>query len=200
MAVDPVCKIEVHEKKAAATAEHEGKTYYFCAPGCKKAFVENPEKYLKTKKPKRMARIIAVCSSDQKGTRKEPVQSGVIQEDYGLVGDAHANCCTHRQVSLLAMESIDKMRAAGLNVGPGDFAENVTTYGIDLVSLPVGTRLLIGEEAVLAITQIGKKCHIPCAIYRQAGDCIMPREGIFAEVKSSGVIKCGDTVMVMGLE
>ncbi|MFC2059249.1 MOSC domain-containing protein [Chloroflexota bacterium] len=147
-----------------------------------------------------MAKVIAVCSSAKNSTRKKVIAEGILKENYGLAGDAHADCCTHRQVSLLAMESIDKMRAVGLKVGPGDFAENVTTYGIELVLLPVGTRLAIGEEAVLAVTQIGKECHTPCAIYRQAGDCIMPHEGIFAEVICGGVIKGGDVIRVRGLE
>ena len=142
------------------------------------------------------AKIIAVCISEEKGTRKKAVNEGVLEEDYGLVGDAHADCCTHRQVSLLAMESIDKMRALGLTVGPGDFAENLTTEGIDLVSLPVGTRMSIGEEITLEITQIGKECHNPCAIYRQAGMCVMPTEGIFARVIGGGVTRVGDPIKV----
>jgi MOSC domain-containing protein YiiM len=140
--------------------------------------------------------IIAVCKSKEKGTRKKAVNEGVLQEDYGLVGDAHADCCTHRQVSLLAMESIDKMRALGLTVGPGDFAENLTTEGIDLVSLPIGTRMSIGKEITLEITQIGKECHNPCAIYRQAGVCVMPTEGIFARVIGGGVTRVGDPIEV----
>lgn len=143
-----------------------------------------------------MPSIIAVCISKEKGTRKKAVNEGVLQEDYGLVGDAHADCCTHRQVSLLAMESIDKMRALGLTVGPGDFAENLTTEGIDLVSLPIGTRMSIGKEITLEITQIGKECHAPCAIYRQAGMCVMPTEGIFARVIGGGVTRVGDPIEV----
>lgn len=143
-----------------------------------------------------MPSIIAVCISKVKGTRKKAVNEGVLQEDYGLVGDAHADCCTHRQVSLLAMESIDKMRALGLTVGPGDFAENLTTEGIDLVSLPIGTRMSIGKEITLEITQIGKECHNPCAIYRQAGMCVMPTEGIFARVIGGGVTRVGDPIEV----
>ena len=114
--------------------------------------------------------------------------------DGGLVGDAHADCNTHRQVSLLAIESIDKMRALGLKVGPGSFAENLTTEGIELVTLPIGTKLSIGEDVVLEITQIGKECHTPCAIYRQAGTCVMPTEGIFGKVIRSGIVKTGDTI------
>ncbi len=143
-----------------------------------------------------MAKIIAVCRSEKKSTKKEAVNEGVLREDYGLVGDAHADCYTHRQVSLLARESIDKMRALGLEVGPGDFAENLTTVGIDLISLPLGTRISIGKEVMLEITQIGKECHTPCAIYRQAGDCVMPKEGIFARVIRGGVIRTEDPIKV----
>ena len=143
-----------------------------------------------------MAKIIAVCRSEKKGIKKKPVNEGVLREDYGLVGDAHADCCTHRQVSLLARESIDKMRALGLDVGPGDFAENLTTEGIALVSLPTGTRISIGKEVILEITQIGKECHTPCAIYRQVGDCVMPKEGIFARVIRGGVIRTEDPIKV----
>jgi MOSC domain-containing protein YiiM len=142
------------------------------------------------------AKIIAVCSSQEKGTRKRAVDEGIIREDYGLIGDAHADYCTHRQVSLLAGESIDKLRALGLNVGPGAFAENITTSGIDLVSLPIGTRISIGEAVLLEVTQIGKECHAPCAIYRQAGMCVMPTEGIFARVIRGGVAKVEDPIKV----
>ncbi|MFB0556935.1 MAG: MOSC domain-containing protein [Dehalococcoidia bacterium] len=141
-----------------------------------------------------MSKIIAVCKSKKKGTRKEPVAKGILKEDYGLVGDAHADCCTHRQVSLLATESIDKMRRLGFDVGPGDFAENLTTEGIDLLSLPVGTRISIGGEIVLEITQIGKDCHTGCAIYRQIGKCIMPKEGVFTKVIKGGLVNVGDTI------
>ena len=95
-----------------------------------------------------MGRVIAVCKSKKKGTRKEPIAKGILKEDYGLVGDAHADCCTHRQVSLLATESIEKMRRLGFDVGPGDFAENLTIEGIDLFSLLVGTRISIGGEII----------------------------------------------------
>jgi len=141
-----------------------------------------------------VSKIIAVCKSKKKGTRKEPVAKGVLKEDYGLVGDAHADCCTHRQVSLLATESINKMRRLGFDVGPGDFAENLTTEGIDLLSLPVGTRISIGGEIILEITQIGKDCHTGCAIYRQIGKCIMPKEGVFTKVIKGGLVNVGDTI------
>jgi len=143
-----------------------------------------------------MAKIIAVCRSDKKGTRKEDVREGLLKDDFGLVGDAHADCCTHRQVSLLAVESIDKMRALGLELKPGDFAENLTTEGLDLLSLPVGTRVLVGKEVVLEVTQIGKECHTRCAIYQQVGKCIMPEEGVFAKVIRGGPVKAGDPIGV----
>jgi len=139
-----------------------------------------------------VSKIIAVCTSKKKSARKEPVAKGVLKEGYGLVGDAHADCYTHRQVSLLATESIDKMRRLGLDVGPGDFAENLTTEGIDLLSLSVGTRIAVGGEVVLEITQIGKDCHTAgCAIYRQIGKCIMPKEGVFTKVIKGGLVKVG---------
>jgi len=144
-----------------------------------------------------LARIVAVCRSEKKGTKKESVAEGVLKENHGLVGDAHADCCTHRQVSLLAIESINKMRSLGFDIGPGDFAENLTSEGIDLVSLPIGTRLSIGKEIVLEITQIGKECHTGCAIYRQIGKCIMPKEGVFAQVIHGGLVRAGDSIKVL---
>ena len=143
-----------------------------------------------------MASVIAVCTSEKKGTVKMPVKEVTVQKDYGVVGDAHADCTTHRQVSLLAIESIDKMRGKGLGLKPGDFAENITVEGIDLCSLPIGTRLTIGREVILEMTQIGKECHAGCAIRQLVGDCIMPREGVFAKVIHSGRIKPGDTIKV----
>jgi MOSC domain-containing protein YiiM len=143
-----------------------------------------------------MTSIIAVCRSDKKGTRKTPVAEIEIEKDFGVVGDAHADGQTHRQVSLLAIESIDKMRNRGFDLQPGDFAENLTTRGIDLASLPVGTILRVGKEAVLEMTQIGKECHAACAIRRQVGDCIMPREGVFARVIRGGHVRPGDTIII----
>lgn len=141
-----------------------------------------------------MAKIIAVCKSEKKGTGEKVVSEGFFKKDFGLIGDAHADRSTHRQVSLLAIESINKMRSPGINVGPGDFAENLTTKGINLVSLSVGTRLSIGKEIILAVTQIGKECHTGCAIFRQIGKCIMPREGVFARVIHSGLVRDGDQI------
>lgn len=142
-----------------------------------------------------MGIIKAVCTSPKKGMRKKDVGEGVLVVEHGLQGDAHAGP-GHRQVSLLAMESIDKMRALGLNVGPGDFAENLTTEGIELLSLPLGTRLKIGA-AIGEVTQIGKECHTRCAIYHQAGDCVMPREGIFVRIIQSGPVKAGDEIDII---
>lgn len=143
-----------------------------------------------------MGKVVAVCVSASKGEKKKDVGTGMLVEVSGLKGDAHAGP-GHRQVSLLAIESVEKMRCAGLDVGPGDFAENLTTSGIDLCSLPVGTILRVGRSSLLEITQIGKECHQRCAIYHQAGDCVMPREGIFARVIGSGDVTVGDDVEIV---
>jgi len=142
-----------------------------------------------------MATVVATCISENKGERKKPVEAVELRENHGIVGDAHAGDW-HRQVSLLAQESIDKMRALGLDVTAGDFAENITTSGIDLVSLPIGSRLQIGET-LLEVTQIGKECHTRCAIFYQAGDCVMPKEGIFVKVISGGTIRPGDGIQTL---
>ncbi|MDY6833682.1 MAG: MOSC domain-containing protein [Chloroflexota bacterium] len=142
-----------------------------------------------------MGTIIAVCTSNKKGTRKTPISHGTIQKEYGLVGDAHADCHTHRQVSLLAIESIDKMRALGFELCPGDFAENLTTEGIELLSVSPGDQLAIGDEIILEVTQIGKECHSGCDILEQTGRCIMPEEGIFAKVIRGGIVRVGDTII-----
>jgi len=141
-----------------------------------------------------VSRVIAVCRSDEKGTRKDVVDEVVLREEYGVEGDAHASSAWHRQVSLLAEESIQKMRDTGLDVGPGDFAENLTTEGIHLHSLPLGTRLVVGDGVTLEITQIGKECHTGCAIFQQVGKCIMPREGVFARVIRGGPVRAGDAI------
>ena len=140
-------------------------------------------------------KILAVNISEEKGTKKTNIQSCALLKDFGLKGDAHAGPW-HRQVSLLANESIEKMRAMGLNVGYGDFAENITTEGVDLVHLPIGTTIRIGDSVVLQVTQIGKECHERCAIYYQVGDCVMPKEGIFAEVMNEGEVKVGDEIII----
>ena len=144
-----------------------------------------------------MGKVIAVCRSENKGTRKESIGQGVFKENFGLLDDAHSECDTHRQVSLLALESIEKMRSTGLDLKPGDFAENLTTEGLDLPRLPVGTGLSVGEEVLLKVTQIGKECHTGCAIFKQVGKCIMPKEGIFAKVIQGGIIREGDTIQVV---
>ncbi|MDD5104978.1 MAG: MOSC domain-containing protein [Desulfuromonadaceae bacterium] len=141
------------------------------------------------------ATVLAVCTSLNKGERKTPVPSVELVAEHGMAGDAHAGDW-HRQVSLLAQESIDKMRAMGLSVSAGDFAENITTTGIDLASLPIGTRLSIGST-LLEVTQIGKECHTRCAIYYQAGDCVMPKEGIFARVLKGGVLSAGTDILLV---
>lgn len=146
-----------------------------------------------------MGIIRAVCTSPDTGMRKKNIGRGMLIREHGLDGDAHAGDW-HRQVSLLAIESIEKMRALGLSVGPGDFAENLTTEGIDLVNLPIGTRLKIGSEAIGEVTQIGKVCHNHCAIYEQAGDCVMPREGIFIRVLGGGGVKVGDSINIITRE
>lgn len=139
-----------------------------------------------------MAEVLAVCVSDKKGMRKTPVPAVVVEENHGIIGDAHSGDW-HRQVSLLAQESINKMRSKGLDVHAGDFGENITTLGIDLVSLKIGERLQVGES-LLEVTQIGKECHNRCAIYYQAGDCVMPKEGIFARVIAGGTVRPVDHV------
>lgn len=139
-----------------------------------------------------MGQVVAVSLSEQTGEPKVPAASALLREGHGVVGDAHAGDW-HRQVSLLSEESIQRMRTLGLDVSAGDFAENITTRGIDLPSLPVGTRLRVGE-ALLEVTQIGKECHTPCTIYHRAGDCVMPKEGIFARVLASGTVRPGDGI------
>ena len=144
-----------------------------------------------------MARIIAVSKSKEKGVKKKVIPEGILRENHGLVGDAHAAPSTKRQVSLLATESIERMRSSGVHLEPGDFAENLTCEGIDLASLPVGTQLAIGKEVVLEITQIGKECHQGCAISRQVGKCIMPKEGVFSRVIRGDVVKAKDEIKVL---
>jgi len=142
------------------------------------------------------AEILAVSISKTKGVKKENIPEGIFVENHGLKDDAHAGDW-HRQVSLLAMESIEKIIAKGLDVAPGDFAENLTTIGIDLPSLPVGTKMKVGDEVLMEVTQIGKKCHSGCAIFEQIGDCVMPREGIFTKILKGGKIKKGDPIVLV---
>lgn len=145
-----------------------------------------------------MGRIIAVCTSEKKGTQKREVPSIVLKKDWGIEGDAHAGHW-HRQVSLLALEQIEEFRAKGADIAFGAFGENVVTEGLDLRELPVGTRFLLGE-ALLELTQIGKECHSHCEIYKAMGDCIMPREGVFAKVLEGGVVRSGDEISLLPLE
>ena len=140
--------------------------------------------------------IKAISVSKEKGVPKTNVPDAELKADFGIVGDAHA-ANWHRQVSLLALESIDKMIAAGAKVSPGDFAENITTEGIELRKLSVGNRLRVGRSIELEVSQLGKKCHSHCAIYDQIGDCIMPREGIFVKVLKGGSVKVGDVIEVL---
>lgn len=150
------------------------------------------------------AYVKAVCISEKRGTKKTPVPSVAIIEDHGILGDAHAvdaradtpNPYRHRQISLLADESVDKMRALGAELSAGDFGENILTRGIELPTLPIGTRIGIGE-AELEVTQIGKQCHNDCEIKRQVGKCVMPTEGIFAKVIKGGKVKPGDIIEII---
>jgi MOSC domain-containing protein YiiM len=137
---------------------------------------------------RRAFRILSLNVSERVGEQKKPAPGGrvTLKQDHGIVGDAHAGPW-HRQVSFLADEDVDTMRGKGVRIGFGDFAENVTTRGVDLAALPVGTRLKLGE-AELEVTQIGKECHAHCAIYRAVGDCVMPRRGIFARVLKGGEV------------
>lgn len=144
-----------------------------------------------------MAKVVSVGISKTKGTRKDAIAKGEVREGYGLEGDAHANSSYHRQVSLLARESIEKMHRQGYQVGPGDFAENLTCEGIDLVALTIGTRLAVGERIVLEISQIGKECHTGCSVFLQTGKCIMPKEGVFAKVIKGGTVTAGDEIKIL---
>lgn len=142
-----------------------------------------------------MSRLLEICISKERGTVKTPVRETVLREDWGIEGDAHAGNW-HRQVSLLSFEKIEDFRRRGAEVDPGAFGENLIIEGMDLRALSVGTRLMVGSEAVLELTQIGKECHSHCEIYRRMGDCIMPREGVFAQVIKGGRIQKGDQVQV----
>lgn len=139
-------------------------------------------------------KVRAVSVSKAKGQKKENVLLVNLKEDFGILGDVHAG--SERQVSLLAIESIEKMRRKGLKVNPGDFAENITTESIDLLKLSIGDKVSIGGTVILEISQIGKECHLRCSIYYRAGDCVMPKEGIFARILKGGTITAGDKVEV----
>ncbi len=141
-------------------------------------------------------KIVAVSVSKQKGVPKKNIPQGLLIADFGLEGDAHGGPW-HRQLSLLAVESIRKMQDLGLKVRPGSFAENITTEGIDLIALPLGTRLRLGSAALVEVTQIGKECHERCAIFRLTGDCVMPREGIFVRILQGGLVQPGDSITIV---
>ena len=142
-------------------------------------------------------KIVSLAVSKKKGTQKKVVEEALLVQDHGIEGDAHAGPW-HRQVSFLAAESIEKARNQGLEVTFGDFAENIATSGIDWQEIPVGTQLRLGDRVLVEVTQIGKECHNRCAIYYKAGDCIMPKEGIFARVLEGGKIRPGDIIAIEG--
>lgn len=143
-----------------------------------------------------MAKVIAINISESKGTIKKPIEEGEFRENHGLVGDAHSGDW-HRQVSLLGQESVDKMTQKGVvGLEPGKFAENITTQGIELYTLPVGTKLKIGDT-IQEVTQIGKKCHTGCEIKALTEECVMPKEGIFTKILSGGKIKAGDEIVIL---
>lgn len=141
-------------------------------------------------------KIIAISRSEKKGQKKHNIESANLIVNYGMEGDAHAGNW-HRQISLLGIASIDHMKAQGADVKPGDFAENITVEGLVLYEIPVGTKVRIGDEAILEITQIGKECHQGCEIMKQVGSCIMPTQGIFAKVLQNGIIRVGDEVVLI---
>jgi len=140
-------------------------------------------------------KILAVCRSEKKGTVKSEIEEGLLIENFGLKDDAHAGKW-HRQISLLGVESIDKIQSKGFKIKYGDFAENLTIEGIVLHQLPLGTKLKVGEDVLLEVTQIGKECHHDCEIRKKIGDCVMPREGVFARVLKGGKVKVGDDIEV----
>ena len=142
-----------------------------------------------------MASVVAVCISEKKGTVKHPVESIEVKCNLGIPGDAHAGNW-HRQISLLASESVDKMKERFPDIPIGAFAENILTEGIEVVALSKGTRIIVGST-ILEITQIGKECHKACAIRKQVGDCVMPKEGVFVIVLKDGTIKCGDKIRIL---
>ncbi len=143
-----------------------------------------------------MAKVVSINISDKKGIKKIPVPQAEFSVNHGIVGDAHGGVDHIKQVSLLADESVDKMRASGMELKPGDFAENITTSGLSLHKLPVGTKLIIGET-MHEVSRIGKECHNACAIKKEVGYCIMPTEGIFTKVLSGGIVKVGDCITVI---
>jgi len=146
-----------------------------------------------------MAKIVGVCLSEKKGEQKHDIGTGILKEDFGLVGDAHSMAGWHRQLSMLGTSSIDKMIKLGADVGSGSFAENLTLQDDEfkLYDLPIGTKMRIGADILLEVTQIGKECHDRCAIFKQVGTCVMPVEGIFVRILKGGTVKTGDEVKVV---
>ena len=143
-----------------------------------------------------MGKIVAICISKKKGVQKKDVKQCRLIENYGLEGDAHAGSW-HRQISLLSIEGRLVMENKGVKLNAGDFGENVLTKGVDFANIMVGNELRLGKDALVRVTQIGKECHDRCHIYYQVGDCIMPREGIFAEVLKGGEIKIDDDIVFL---
>ncbi len=150
---------------------------------------------MKTRQEGKTGQVVSVNISSRKGQKKHGIGACILRKGYGAEGDAHAGM-EIRQVSLLARESIDKIRALGIEVGPGDFAENITAQGLLLHELPLGTRFLVGDSVLLELTRIGKICHDRCAIFKAVGDCVMPREGVFARVIEGGEVRDGDIIRI----
>lgn len=154
------------------------------------------DKEKEDKMDKIKGKIVAVCRSEKKGTVKIEIDEGLLIENFGLEKDAHSGK-RHRQISLLGVESINKMKGKGFKIKHGDFAENLTVKGIVLYQLPLGTKLKVGENVLLEVTQIGKECHQGCEIRKKIGDCVMPREGIFSRVLKGGKVKAGNEIEVL---
>jgi MOSC domain-containing protein YiiM len=146
-----------------------------------------------------LSKIVGVCVSEKKGEKKHDVKEGVLEENFGLVGDAHSCAGWHRQLSMLGTSSIDKMIKLGADVGAGSFAENLTVLDDEfkLYDLPIGTRIKIGKDILVEVTQIGKECHDRCAIFKKVGTCVMPVEGIFVRILKGGTVKTGDEVQLI---
>ncbi len=146
-----------------------------------------------------MTKIVGVCISDKKGEKKHDIGTGILRDDFGLEGDAHSCAGGHRQLSMLGTSSIDKMVKLGADVGSGSFAENLTVQDDEfkLYNLAIGTRMRIGKDILVEVTQVGKECHDRCAIFKQVGTCVMPVEGIFVRILKGGAVKTGDTVTLI---
>jgi MOSC domain-containing protein YiiM len=149
-----------------------------------------------------MAHIVGVCTSENKGEKKKNIHEGILEPDFGLIGDAHSKVGWHRQLSMLGTSSIEKMKKLGVDVGSGDFAENLTVFddAFKLFLLPIGTQMEIGHDILVEVTQIGKECHEHCAIFKKVGTCVMPVEGIFVRILKGGLVKTGDEVLLRNEE